>query len=322
MAAFYGCSGLTSIVLPDSLERIGLGAFFMCSSLRQVIRYAGDVPALEIMEEEGMVITPFYGCSDGCALYVTYGTKDAYTADADWVQCFGDRIYDKVPVTLSSYGIGTFSSNISLNFADVYGITPYIVTDFSGTTLTMNRQQEVPAGTGIVIYKGDGEDDFLFNSDEQEVDSETGDQTFYVPVELFDAEVIANMPNNMLVGCPEATRIQPTDGDMTNFVLAKNPNDDSKLGFYKFTTTEAGRLIPAERAYLQIPTELANALGTVKGFSLNFGDEVPDTPTGVESLNPAPSTVRDGSIYNLAGQRMSKLHKGINIVNGKKVVIK
>ena len=296
----------------------------MCSSLRQVIRYAGDVPAVEIMEDDGEILTPFFGCSEDCALYVTYGTKDAYTADADWVQCFGERIYDKVPVTLSSYGIGTFSSNISLNFADVYGITPYVVTDFSGTTLTMKRQQEVPAGTGIVIYKGDGEDDFLFNGNEQEGQTDpNADQTFYVPVELFDAEVIANMPNNMLVGCPEETRIQPTDGDMTNFVLAQNPNDDTKLGFYKFETSNpAGRRIPAERAYLQIPTELANALGSVKGFSMNFGDENHDTPTGVEDLAPATSPVRDGSIYNLAGQRLSKLHKGINIVNGKKVFVR
>ena len=321
MAAFLQCTGLTSIVLPENLTSIGLGAFFMCSSLRQVIRYAGDVPAVEIMEAEGQILTPFFGCSEDCALYVTYGTKDAYLADADWVQCFGERIYDKVPVTLSSYGIGTFSSNISLNFADVYGITPYVVTDFSGTTLTMKRQQEVPAGTGIVIYKGDGEDDFLFNGNEQEGQTDpNADQTFYVPVELFDAEVIANMPNNMLVGCPNATRIQPTDGDMTNFVLAKNPEDDTKLGFYKFTTTEAGRLIPAERAYLQIPTELANALGGIKGFSMNFDDENDDIHTGIESL--IPSSIGEASLYNLAGQRLSKLQKGINIVNGKKVFVK
>ena len=28
------------------------------------------------------------------------------------------------------------------------------------------------------------------------------------------------------------------------------------------------------------------------------------------------------SIYNLAGQRLSKLQKGINIVNGKKILVK
>ncbi len=44
-------------------------------------------------------------------------------------------------------------------------------------------------------------------------------------------------------------------------------------------------------------------------------------PDGIKSLSPDHS---DGEtyIYNVAGQRMSKLHRGLNIVNGKKVFIK
>lgn len=315
MASFAYCP-LTSITLPESLESIGIGAFYECSSLSQVIRYSEVPPALAFMPmDEQTTMTPFTDCSEDCAMYVAYGCKDAYVNDADWVQCFGERIYDKVPVTLSSYGIGTFSSNLPLAFSDVYGITPYIVTDFSGTTLTMKRQQDVPAGTGIVIYKGDGEDDFLFNNNEQEGQTDpNADQTFYVPIELVDAEI----ETNMLVGCPEATRIQPTEGEMTNFVLAENPNDNTKLGFYKFETTEAGRLIPAGKAYLQIETAKANALGGIKGFSLDFGNET----DAIESFTPSPSRMGEGSIFNIAGQRMSKLQKGINIVNGKKVFVK
>ena len=40
--------------------------------------------------------------------------------------------------------------------------------------------------------------------------------------------------------------------------------------------------------------------------------------TGISSVNA--QSVANGVIYNLAGQRMSKLAKGINIVNGKKVI--
>ena len=49
----------------------------------------------------------------------------------------------------------------------------------------------------------------------------------------------------------------------------------------------------------------------------NEGDEDPD---GI-SLTPTLSK-GEGAIYNLAGQRMTKLQKGINIVGGKKVAIK
>jgi hypothetical protein len=45
-------------------------------------------------------------------------------------------------------------------------------------------------------------------------------------------------------------------------------------------------------------------------------------PVGIKGLTPNPSPVGEGSIYNLAGQRLSKKQKGINIVDGKKVMMK
>ena len=42
--------------------------------------------------------------------------------------------------------------------------------------------------------------------------------------------------------------------------------------------------------------------------------------TGISDVKA--QTITDGGIYNLAGQRMSKLSKGINIVNGKKIIKK
>jgi len=79
----------------------------------------------------------------------------------------------------------------------------------------------------------------------------------------------------------------------------------------------AGASIGACRAYFKISD------GTpVRAFNLNFGD---DTETGIGSINgltPDPSLLRRGEIYNISGQRLSKPQKGINIINGKKVVIK
>ena len=46
------------------------------------------------------------------------------------------------------------------------------------------------------------------------------------------------------------------------------------------------------------------------------GEEI---TTGIDSLTPALSEGK-GVIYNVAGQRISKMQKGINIVNGKKVL--
>ena len=45
------------------------------------------------------------------------------------------------------------------------------------------------------------------------------------------------------------------------------------------------------------------------------------TPNGIENVN-ADFNVAGITIYNLQGVRLSQLQKGLNIVNGKKVVIK
>jgi hypothetical protein len=48
---------------------------------------------------------------------------------------------------------------------------------------------------------------------------------------------------------------------------------------------------------------------------------VADTSTGIETIHNSQFTVKN-SIYNLQGIRLNSLQKGLNIVNGKKVVIR
>jgi hypothetical protein len=43
--------------------------------------------------------------------------------------------------------------------------------------------------------------------------------------------------------------------------------------------------------------------------------------TGIEAIHNSQFTVKN-SIYNLQGIRLNSLQKGLNIVNGKKIVIK
>ena len=87
-----------------------------------------------------------------------------------------------------------------------------------------------------------------------------------------------------------------------DYVLGK---DGDNVGFYHWNRTD----LAANRAYLQ------GAAG-VKGFVLMFDD---DDATALKSLTPALSE-GEGAIYNIAGQRLSKMQKGVNIVNGKKVL--
>ena len=91
--------------------------------------------------------------------------------------------------------------------------------------------------------------------------------------------------------------------DGTQYILAKPANEP--VGFYQATGT-----IPAGKAYLVVPSS------SVKAFYFSFDDDA----TGLSDM----SDMSDQSdlIFNLAGQRIQKLQRGINIVGGKKVMVK
>ena len=101
-----------------------------------------------------------------------------------------------------------------------------------------------------------------------------------------------NIEGNVLKGAKEDIA---ADG---KYVLAQPEGEE--VGFYKATGT-----IKAGKAYLE------NATG-VKAFFFAVDDA-----TGIANVEKA---VEGTVIYNLAGQRINKMQKGINIVNGKKVL--
>jgi hypothetical protein len=88
-----------------------------------------------------------------------------------------------------------------------------------------------------------------------------------------------------------------------NYVLG---TDGTKVGFYHWKGTK----LNANRAYI------AGSGSGVKGYVLNFDDDA----TGIKDLKDRNNS--KDIIFNVAGQRMNKMQKGINIINGKKIVVK
>ena len=89
--------------------------------------------------------------------------------------------------------------------------------------------------------------------------------------------------------------------DGTQYILAKL---DEEVGFYKATPST---IIPSGKGYLIITG------GDVKEF-YPFGE---DNGTGISDVEIAET---NAPIYNLAGQRLNKMQKGIYIVGNKKVL--
>ena len=98
------------------------------------------------------------------------------------------------------------------------------------------------------------------------------------------------------------TDIQAPDG---SYVLQ---SQNGKVGFYQVDASVVTPWVRANRAYLTAP-----ANNPVKAYFFE------DAVDAIKSVN---ADAGSAEIYNVAGQRMSKLQRGVNIVNGKKVMVK
>lgn len=86
---------------------------------------------------------------------------------------------------------------------------------------------------------------------------------------------------------------------------------DYVAGATKFNKAKGGNRVAAYRAYLK-------KVGASEAkIAFNFGGAIVDGIEAVELLNNL-----SGNIYNLNGQKLQKAQKGINIINGKKVLVK
>ena len=69
--------------------------------------------------------------------------------------------------------------------------------------------------------------------------------------------------------------------------------------------------LDAHKAFLAVPTGVGGARSFI-GFDFDV--------TGINQV--MNNETQNGAIYNLQGVRMNKLQKGLNIVGGKKVLVK
>ena len=100
---------------------------------------------------------------------------------------------------------------------------------------------------------------------------------------------------------------EETEAPVGSYVLQRNNN---VRGFFQVAEGEQPT-VKAYRAYLTV-----SAGSDAKAFFFNADDA-----TSIEGIDVSESDAQQ-PIYNLAGQRVGKMQRGINIVNGKKVLFK
>lgn len=160
------------------------------------------------------------------------------------------------------------------------GLTAYTATDNGETVKLTDIGNGKIAAGEGVVLKG-----------------EEGTYTF-----VATAEDVSATANNQMVGVTEDTPLTSAD----NAYMLTRKKDDGSIAFRLLATDYT---LGANKAYLKLENNARNLVSVVWD----------DNATGIYDLSEKEEA-ENGAIYNLAGQKLIRAQKGINIINGKLVI--
>lgn len=219
--------------------------------------------------------------------YVFSGWQDLpYSMPAYDLVIYGHytKTYSYASLSVGSSRYATYCSSEPLRFSGSESVKAYIAKAKDDREVVLTQVVgSVAAGTGLVL-KGD-----YANARADIEIAESGEQ--------YD--------NNLLVG------VRPGSSETIHaanlYVLVV------KNGTVKFADTELQEAtVPGGKAYLQAP-----AGNSTREFTISFDDET----TAIQAVS-AEANQAAGAFYNLQGQQVTSLKKGLYIVKGKKVLVK
>lgn len=197
-----------------------------------------------------------------------------------YYQFSGAKFYRTDNVEISSAGLATFCLPYNATIPD--GLTAYTATDKdNGESVKLTAKEGGKIAAGEgVVLKGD-EGTYTFVAAEGSVSATEG---------------------NQMVGVTEDTPLTSAD----NAYMLTRKKDDGSIALRLLATDYT---LGANKAYLKLENNARNLISVVWD----------DNATGIYDLSEKEEA-ENGAIYNLAGQKLMRTQKGINIINGKLVI--
>ena len=259
----------------------------------------------------------------------THAQKDAMageTAGGHFINCYttlpklscdypmgGDQQNSYENVTATQAATGEIAYKLGDAFYQTIGEDTYpeldntrgvvFAMDDAGYATLYNNETAGTLSSNVAVYTGKKNGAYLtLTEQDNTIPAQTavvlkGDENYYSFTPAASAPAITG--ENDLLGT--AVALTATGSE---YVLA---NVGGVAGLYQALT---GTAIPAGKAYV-----IYEGSSEVKGFAFNFNDGA----TAIQIIENGRQTA-GSAIYNLAGQRLQKAQKGVNIVGGKKVL--
>ena len=203
------------------------------------------------------------------------------------------------PLTITPAGLATLC--LPFNVVLPEGMTAY---DFASTNVRESEEGAYTCSMQPIAFSGNT----LKAGTPVIVKSKAGDYT--LSITMSDKDAKTSLAGSLLRGnFVKQDLVQGTD--MKKFILT---NGDNGVGFYRM---QASGTIGANKCWMEWTTPSGQA--EARSFVFSFDEE-----TGINDVISSGQSQDNAShlIYNMAGQRLNAPQKGLNIIGGKKVIIK
>ncbi len=341
-SAFCGCTSLTSVIIPDGVTSIGIDAFGYCTdltfieipqSMTSIDKYAFEqctsLTSVYCLAEEvpSTNSAAFRGSSyDSATLYVLKASLTAYKTTKPWSSF--RRI---VPVDVAYHEINDETTSLS------------ITTEESGSyvdfTHEFNGEWEalyLPFAIDYDAIRADfdlAEIDGIVQNDQD--NDGIADITVLSIMGFKEQMTEPNTP--YLIRAKNAGKQTIIFEDVTVYPTVSETLESSSTSIrYEFTgsyntlsaSALANRYIVQNGELVKGASSLAPCrwymTATAKKGTLYLPNKIRIMPVEdvITGVSPLGKTEEGAVIYNLAGQRLSKMQKGINIQGGKKVFLR